>query len=128
MGNAHHALLGGADGRPAHLDTRGLLVLGSEAEKLKGHQSLRHVGVGRNNKRTSSTDPAWRGRSPAIGTTRWWRDHIEVHDNGLGERDGWCGEPRQVDGEHASPLRQVARRDPAMVGFDGPLAEGEAQP
>ena len=45
----------------------------------------------------------------------------------LDHRDGGNWEPRQVDDEDASPVRQVARIDPAIVGFDGPSAEGEAQ-
>ena len=35
--------------------------------------------------------------------------------------------PRQVNGEDASSVRQVARIDPAMVRFDAPPAEGEAE-
>jgi hypothetical protein len=45
----------------------------------------------------------------------------------LSQRDGWHFEPRQVDGKDASPLRQVSRIDPAIVRFDAPLAEGEAE-
>src|SRR5690349_10077698 len=36
-------------------------------------------------------------------------------------------EPRQVDGEDASPIRQVAGVDATMVGFSAPSAEGEPQ-
>jgi hypothetical protein len=33
--------------------------------------------------------------------------------------------PRQVEGEHASSPKQVARVDPAIVRFSAPSAEGE---
>ena len=45
----------------------------------------------------------------------------------LNHRDVENWKPRQVDGEDAAPFRQVARVDPAMVRFDAPSAEGEAQ-
>ena len=45
----------------------------------------------------------------------------------LAHRHSGNWEPRQVDGEDASPVRQVARIDPAMVRFDTPPAEGEAK-
>ncbi len=45
----------------------------------------------------------------------------------LDDCHGGNWEPRQVDGEDASPIRQVARIDPAIVRFDAPSAEGEAE-
>ena len=45
----------------------------------------------------------------------------------LDDCHGWNWEPRQVDDEDASPFRQVARIDPAIVRFDAPSAEGEAE-
>ena len=45
----------------------------------------------------------------------------------LEHRDGGNRDPREVKGEDASPVGQVARRDPAVVRFDAPSAEGEAQ-
>ena len=35
--------------------------------------------------------------------------------------------PRQVDDKDAAVIGQVARIDPAIVGFGAPTAEGEAQ-
>jgi hypothetical protein len=45
----------------------------------------------------------------------------------LNDRD--CGNwlPRQVDGEHASSTRQVARKDPPIVRFSAPSAEGKTK-
>ena len=54
--------------------------------------------------------------------TRFARGASRLH-----HRDGGNWEPRQVDGEDASPIRQVARIDPAIVRFDAPSAEGEAK-
>jgi hypothetical protein len=45
----------------------------------------------------------------------------------LNKRHGGKWLPRQVDGEHASSPRQVARIDPAIVRFSAPSAEGEAK-
>ena len=45
----------------------------------------------------------------------------------LNGRDGGNWQPRQVDGEDASPSRQVARIDPAVVRFSAPSAEGETK-
>jgi len=45
----------------------------------------------------------------------------------LNDGDGRNRHPRQVDGEHASPARQVARIDPAIVGFSAPSAKGETK-
>src|SRR4029079_16039303 len=46
---------------------------------------------------------------------------------GLNDYVGGNWLPRQVDGEHASSPRQVARIDPALVRFSPPSAEGEAK-
>ena len=43
------------------------------------------------------------------------------------DRDGGNWHPRQVDGEHASPARQIARIDPAIVRPSAPSAEGETK-
>ena len=43
------------------------------------------------------------------------------------DRNGTNWNPRQVDREDASLIRQVARIDPAIVRFDAPSAEGEAK-
>ena len=45
----------------------------------------------------------------------------------LNDRDGGNWLPRQVDGEHASSTREVARIDPAIVRFSAPSAEGETK-
>src|SRR5678816_3563989 len=37
------------------------------------------------------------------------------------------GHPRQVDPEHASVPREIARRDPAAVHFGAPSAERESE-
>ena len=45
----------------------------------------------------------------------------------LDHRDGRNWNARQVDGEDASLVGQVARVDPAVVRLDAPSAEGEAE-
>jgi hypothetical protein len=45
----------------------------------------------------------------------------------LHHRAGGHWYPREVKSEDASPVRQIARIDPAIVRFDGPSAEGKAQ-
>src|SRR5688572_9098682 len=45
----------------------------------------------------------------------------------LSHYDIWNYAPWQIDGENASPSGKVPRVDPAMVGFDAPSAEREAQ-
>ena len=45
----------------------------------------------------------------------------------LNDYDGGKWLSRQVDGEHASSPRQVARIDPALIRFRAPSAEGEAK-
>src|SRR4029079_13542782 len=46
---------------------------------------------------------------------------------GLNDHDGRNWLPRQVEDEHASSPRQVARIDPAIVRRGAPSAEGEAK-
>src|SRR4029453_17854584 len=45
----------------------------------------------------------------------------------LDDCHGWNWEPRQVDDEDASLVRQVASIDPAIVRFDAPSAQGKAE-
>jgi hypothetical protein len=45
----------------------------------------------------------------------------------LNDRDGRNQQPRQVDSEHASPIGEIARIDPAVVRFSAPSAERETK-
>ena len=47
--------------------------------------------------------------------------------SGLNDCESGKWLPWQVDGEHASSPRQVARIDPAIVRFSAPSAEGETK-
>ena len=47
--------------------------------------------------------------------------------SGLNHGEGGYWEPRQVDRENASPVRQIARVDPAAIGFSAPSAESETK-
>ena len=62
-----------------------------------------------------------RQRPPAL------RPCAQEWNSKLHHRDDGDWDPREVDGEDASQFRQVARIDPAVVRFDAPSAEGEAQ-
>jgi hypothetical protein len=50
-------------------------------------------------------------------------DHRSLDRLNLTEREDGHGAPREVDGKDASFVKEVARRDPAMVRFGGPSAE-----
>jgi hypothetical protein len=45
----------------------------------------------------------------------------------LRHRGAGDGQPRQVDGEDAAPVREVAGINQSLIRFDAPSAEGEAQ-
>src|SRR4030095_4321474 len=88
---------------------------------------------------TSPPSPSWprSGTDGRLGTYSLPRATIArkhrgpysvlVGTLGLNDHDGGNWLPRQVDGEHASSPRQVARIDPALVRFSPPSAEGEAK-
>jgi hypothetical protein len=50
-----------------------------------------------------------------------------VRVSSMTDGEGRDDEPREVDGEHTSHVREVARIDPALARFHAPPAEGQAQ-
>ena len=60
-------------------------------------------------------------------TLKQWWCAILGWASRLNLRDGGNSEPGQVDREHASGIREIARIDPPIVRLGAPSAEGETK-